>query len=84
MLKELLDDIIAENILHELDSVRLDLSKDLFLLIAIRRLELLLDEPGTVLVAAEFHNMMIDVLAAKSAFEVQMTSDECRNHTLSS
>lgn len=44
MLKQLLDDIVAENVCHELKSVRLNFTENLLLLITIRSLKLLLDE----------------------------------------
>ena len=36
MLEEFLNDIVPENIGHELNRIRLDLSEDLILLVAIR------------------------------------------------
>lgn len=62
VLEEFLDDVVAKNVLHELDSIGLDLSEDLVLLVAVRRLELLLNEPRTLLIAAELHDIRVDIL----------------------
>lgn len=63
MLEELLDDIIAKDVLHELNSVRLNLSEDSVLLVAVRCLELLLDESRALLISAKFDDVVVDVLA---------------------
>jgi hypothetical protein len=44
MLKELLNDIVAKDVGHELQGIGLNLTKDLFLLVAIGSLKLLLDK----------------------------------------
>ena len=44
MLKEFLNDVVAEYIGHQLDGIRMQLSKDLVFLIAIGGLKLLLDK----------------------------------------
>jgi hypothetical protein len=62
MLKELLDDIVSEDVRHQLQGILSDLREHNLLLVAIRGLELLLDEPGSVLVTAELDNMSIDIL----------------------
>lgn len=62
MLEELLDDVVPEDISHQLDGIGGKLSKDLILFIAIRRLEFLLDEAGPMLITTEFDNMTIDIL----------------------
>ena len=62
VLEQLLNNVIAENISHQLQAVGLDLAENLLLLIAVGRLELLLDEARPVLVAAKFHNMTIYIL----------------------
>lgn len=60
--KELLYHIVAENIRHQLYRVRHQFSIDLVFLIAVGGLKLSLDETSTVLVAAKFHDMMVDIL----------------------
>ena len=60
--EELLDHVITEHIRHELDGVRVYFAEDLVLLVAVSGLELLLDEPGAMLVTTEFYNMVINVL----------------------
>ena len=45
MLEEFLDDVVAKDILHELVGIRLNLLEDALLLVAVRRLQLGLDEP---------------------------------------
>ena len=61
MLEKLLNDIVAKHVLHELDGVHLQLLEHLVLLVAIRRLQLLLNETRAVLVAAEFDNVTVDL-----------------------
>lgn len=65
MFKEFLNDVITENILHKLKSIRLDFSENLVFLVAIRRLKLLLDKSRTVLIATEFNDMIVDILALR-------------------
>ena len=62
VLKELLYHIITKYISHQLHCVRHQLSIDLVFLIAIGCFKLSLNETSTILIAAEFHNMMVDVL----------------------
>lgn len=62
MFEEFLDDIIAEDVGHQLNGVGLNLPKDLILLITVGGLQLLLDEPGTMLIAAKLDDMIVDVL----------------------
>lgn len=62
MLKELLDHVVPEHVGHQLQRVLTDLLEHNFLLVAIGRLELLLDEAGSMLVTAKFHNVLINVL----------------------
>lgn len=62
MLEELLDHIIAEDICHQLNGIGLDLPKDLILFVAVCRLELLLNEAGSVLITAELDNVIVNVL----------------------
>ncbi len=74
VLEEFLDDIVAEDILHELDGVGFDLPEDLVLLVAIGSLELLLDEAGAVLVTAEFHDVVVDILDTCQLLQSRMMS----------
>ena len=62
MLEELLYDVVPKDILHQLERVCLDLVKHAFLLVAIGRLDLLLDEPGAVLITAKLDNVTVYVL----------------------
>ena len=62
MLEELLDDIVAEDISHQLKRVGLDFAEQLFLLITVCCFQLLLDEPRSMLIAAELYHMIIYVL----------------------
>ena len=62
VLKELLDDVVAEHVFHELNGIGLDLPEHLIFLVAIGGLEFLLDEARAVLVAAEFDNVVVYVL----------------------
>jgi hypothetical protein len=66
MFKELLNDVVAKNIPHELKGVGLDLSEDLIFLVAIGRLQLLLDETRAMLVATELDNVLVDTLQLES------------------
>ncbi len=65
MLEELLDDVVSKHVLHQGGGVGLDFSEDLVLLVAVGRLELLLDEAGPVLIAAEFDDVAMYVLQKK-------------------
>ena len=62
MFKHLLNDIIAENIGHQLQGIRLDLAEELFLLVAICSLKFLLDEARSMLITAELDNVVVDIL----------------------
>lgn len=62
VLKELLDDIVAKDVGHQRERLGQDLVKD-HLLVGIQgNLQLLLDEARAVLVHAELHNVMLDIL----------------------
>lgn len=65
MLKQLLNNVVPKHIGHQLKAVRLDFTEHLLLLIAVRGFQLLLDESGSVLVATEFHHMVVDVLRSQ-------------------
>lgn len=62
VLEELLYNIIAEDVGHQLNRVGMYLPENLFLLIAVRRLELELDKPGTVLITTELDNVVVYIL----------------------
>jgi hypothetical protein len=62
MFEKLLDDIVAEYILHELHGVGLYFAEDLVLLIAVGRLQFGLDESRSVLIPAELDDVIVDVL----------------------
>ena len=62
MLKQFLDDVVAEDVSHQLKRVGLNLGKYLVFLIAVCCLQLLLDEPRAVLITAEFDDMTINIL----------------------
>lgn len=67
MFEEFLDDIIAEDIFHQGDRIGFNLSEHLFFLVAVRRLELLLDKTRAVLITAELNNVTIDILELLAA-----------------
>lgn len=60
--EKLLYDIVSENVGHQLESVWLNLTENLLLLIAVGSFELLLNEAGSMLITAEFYDMMVDIL----------------------
>ena len=64
MLEELLNHIIPENVGHKLHRIGEYLSKHLILFVAIGCLKLLLNKPGTVLVSAEFNDVVVYILIA--------------------
>ncbi len=66
MLKHLLDHVVSKDVRHQLQSIRLDLTKDLFFFVAIGRLELLLNESRSVLITTEFNNVIVQVLIPMS------------------
>lgn len=66
MLKELLYNIVTEHVSHQLHRIRHQLSIDLVFLIAVGGLKLSLNKTSTILIAAEFYDMMVDVLLAIS------------------
>ena len=68
VLIQLLNDVVAKHIGHQLKAVRLDFTEDLFLLVAVGSFQFLLDESGAVLVATKFHHMVVDVLKSQSLF----------------
>lgn len=62
VLEKLLNNIVAKDIRHKLKAVGLDFAEDLVLLVAICGFQHVLDEPRTMLITTEFHNMVIDIL----------------------
>lgn len=62
VLEKLLDHVVAEHIGHELHRIGQDLAKGLVFLVTVGRFELLLDESGPMLIAAEFNYMAVNVL----------------------
>lgn len=62
MLEELLDHVIAKDIGHELKGVRQKLSEELVLFVTVRSFKLLLNKPRSMLVAAEFDDMIVYIL----------------------
>ena len=62
VLEQLLNDVVAEDIGHQLKRIGLNLGKYLVFLIAVCCLQFLLDESRAVLIAAELNNMPVNVL----------------------
>ena len=62
MFEELLDHIVAEDVGHQLQRIWKYLSEYLLLLIAVRILKLLLNEPRTMLIPTELYNVLVDIL----------------------
>ena len=62
MLEQFLNDIVSEQVGHELQRVWLNLVEDLILLGAIGGLEFLLNEARAVLVTRKFNDMVINIL----------------------
>lgn len=62
MLKQLLHNIVTEDIGHQLQTVWLDLSEHLLLFVAVGSFQLLLNKTRAMLVATEFDNVIVDVL----------------------
>jgi hypothetical protein len=61
MIKELLNDIVAKQIFHELNCIWLDLSEDSVFLVTVGAVDLRLHEPGALLVSAELDDMAINL-----------------------
>ena len=62
VLEKLLNNVVTEDVRHQLASVRLKLPEDLVFFVTIGGLELLLDESRSVLVTTELYNVVINVL----------------------
>lgn len=63
MLKKLLNNVIAEDISHQLQGIRSNLSKDNFLLVTVCRFKFLLYKPRPMLISTKLYNVIIDVLS---------------------
>lgn len=70
VLKQFLNNVIAKNVGHQLQCVRLDLAEHLLFLVAVGSLQLLLDKARSVLVTTEFNYMAVDVLLCQSVIRV--------------
>ena len=62
VLEQLLNHVVAKDIGHQLQAVRLNLAEDLFFFVTVGSLQLLLNEAGAVLITTELHNVVVDVL----------------------
>jgi hypothetical protein len=71
MFEEFLDNVVAENVLRQLQAIALDFPEHLLFLVAVGRLQLLLKETGTILVAAKLNDMTIDVLISSITSQKQ-------------
>ena len=67
MLEELLDDIVSENVFHQLQSVGKQFVEDLLLFFAVGSLELALDKPRSVSMSAEFDNVVVGFLQVEAS-----------------
>lgn len=72
VLEQLLDDIVAEDVRHQLEGVGLDLAEQLLLLIAVGRFQLLLDEPRAMLITTKLYNVVVDVLRELEPADTEM------------
>lgn len=72
VLEELLDDVVAENVGHELEGAGHDLVENGLLVGTRRSLELLLNKARTMLVSAEFDNVTKDILLVRSCVQRQI------------
>lgn len=62
MLEELLYDVVAEDILHELECIGLNFSENLVLLVTVGSLKFFLNKPRAMLVPTKLHDMIVDIL----------------------
>lgn len=72
MFKQLLNNIVPEDIGHQLQGVGLNFSEDLLLLVTVGGLKLLLDEARPVLVTTELNHVVVDVLKIISSAHQSM------------
>lgn len=61
--EKLLDNIVAEDVRHQLQGVGLNFTENLFFLITVGGFQFLLNETGSVLISTEFNYMVVNVLA---------------------
>lgn len=61
--EKLLDNIVAEDVCHQLQGVGLDFTENLLFLITVGGFQFLLNETGSVLISTEFDYMVINILA---------------------
>lgn len=61
MLEELLDDVIAKDVLHQLQRILLELAKHALLDFAVGGFELLLDKARAMLVSSKLNDVALDV-----------------------
>jgi hypothetical protein len=66
MLEQFLNNIVPENISHQLKGIWLDFAEQLFFLVTVCRFKFLLNKSRSVLVATEFDDMLVDILSAIS------------------
>lgn len=66
MFKELLNDIVSENISHKLDGVWLYFPEETLFLVAVGCLQLLLYETRPMLISAKLYHVVEDVLPGVS------------------
>lgn len=64
MLKQLLNDVVAKHIGHQLEAVGLYLAEHLLLFVAVGRFQFLLDETRSMLITAKLDHMVVNVLLA--------------------
>lgn len=76
VLKELLQNVIAKNVRHQLQRVRKHFFKHHLLLFAVGRLELLLDKSRTVLIAAKLYNVALNILNQRERERCKRTRQE--------
>lgn len=62
MFEKLLHNVVAKDVHHERNGVWLNLPEDLVFLVTVSCSKLILDEPRPMLIAAEFNNVVVDVL----------------------
>lgn len=62
MLEELLNHVVAKDVMHQLQSRTVQFMKDTLLVVTVGILQLGLDETRPVLIAGEFHDVPMDIL----------------------
>ena len=69
MLEKLLDDVVAEDVHHDLKGTWKNFPKDLLFIVTIRCLESFLNHSRTVLIATEFDNVVVYFLPKSALFK---------------